>query len=244
MIISRVPEHVAKVSNDYPELKELLENSEYLEGGCYILNQNEAFMKEVPLFYNYKIKHKQIDRYISRIKVDLSKCNDQSYNTKSKKHDNTYGWFRIKEQFSQGDRVNYFHRGHLIGHAISEYTKDFYVNHWENFVTLTNVCNTNNKINSLGMRFFEEIVEDTVKQEIDVEYQVIPVFKQKKEGKFEYFPRGIIIEAKTISGNFVGTNAQKLNLTHSDHFNVFIPNCQKELTIDYEESNVKINKIH
>lgn len=107
MAMNTIPEYVAKVSNDYPELKELLDNSEYLEGGCYILNQNEAFMKEVPLFYNYKIKHEHIDRYISRVKVDLSKCNFQPSNRES--HDNTYGWFRVKEQLSQEERGKYFH---------------------------------------------------------------------------------------------------------------------------------------
>lgn len=78
------------------------------------------------------------------------------------------------------------------------------------------------------MFHFEEIILRTVREkDLDVDYRVTPVFKKRNEDQFESIPWGIILEARTIN---------KVNFCDVDYneFNVFIPNAQKGLVIDYQ----------
>ena len=109
---------------------------------------------------------------------------------------------------------------------------------------ITNWCNranTNHKTRkACGMFYFENVILNTLEKGIDVEYRVTPIFKKNSEGakqEFEYLPRGVILEAKTpnkeafeVEDDYVIMN--KFN-------NVFIPNAQNGLDINYKTGSIK-----
>ena len=94
------------------------------------------------------------------------------------------------------------------------------------------------------MYYFEKMILDTLKiDNTAILYRVTSVFKinenecrQSNCKKFEYLPRGIIIEAK-IKGDtcFKGKNARALEKSFTTEFNVFIPNAQNNVDIIYDK---------
>lgn len=245
-------EEIDKSFENYNELEELLKDNS--SAGFFILNDGKWFPNNIlPIFYRYKIKHKTEDYSISSMEVTLSKDykqnNKNSYWTNYKnKPKNTYGREVIKPHY----RKKYFNRGHLIASSIIPYTKSFSYFKWQDFVMITNWCNRantkNEKESACGMFYFEDIILKTLEAGNDVSYRVTPVFKnitQKikaiNEEKFEYLPRGIILEAKTEDGQvFNGENAEKIRDIFTNEFNVFIPNAQKNLKINYGTGEVVI----
>ena len=254
-------EEINKSFENYNELEELLKDYSY--AGFFILNDGKWFPNNnLPLFYKYKIKHKTEYYSISSIEATLSKENKsvEKQNNKNSywtnyenKPKNTYGIEVIKPHY----RKKHFNRGHLIASSIIPYTKSFNYFKWQDFVMITNWCNRANTKNekenesACGMFYFEEIILKTLEAGNDVSYRVTPVFKnitQKvkaiDEEKFEYLPRGIILEAKTENGQvFNGENAEKIRdifTNEFNEFNVFIPNAQKNLKINYETGEVVI----
>lgn len=238
--------------DDYPELKE------YMKLGCYDelevlhLNGNKWFDK-VPDFYKYKIKKdpRNLDSdSISSICVILSPDNKVQGNGKKSektktnyaiKPENVYGRAKIKK-----NNKIYFNRGHLIADSIIEFTSGFNYEKWENFVMITDWCNranTDRKADrSFGMWHFEEIVLNSLKkkseEEFHLHYRVTPVFKKldndnEEESDFELLPRGIIMEVKTCSER--SSSSKEIEKIE---FNVFIPNAQRNLVINYETADV------
>ena len=136
-----------------------------------------------------------------------------------------------------------FNRGHLIADSIIDYCDEFDYYKREDFVMITNWCNranTNHKTKkACGMFYFENVILNTLQKGIDVEYRVTPIFKKNSEGaeqEFEYLPRGVILEAKT-------PNKEAFEVEDDDvimnEFNVFIPNAQKGLDINYKTGSIK-----
>ncbi len=138
-----------------------------------------------------------------------------------------------------------FNRGHLIADSIIAYCDEFDYRKRENFVMITNWCNRANTKHktgkACGMFYFENVILNTLEKGIDVEYRVTPIFKKNSEGaeqEFEYLPRGVILEAKT-------PNKEAFEVEEDDvimnEFNVFIPNAQKGLDINYKTGSIKAN---
>ena len=111
---------------------------------------------------------------------------------------------------------------------------------------ITNWCNranTNHKTRkACGMFYFENVILNTLEKGIDVEYRVTPIFKKNSEGEeqeFEYLPRGVILEART-------PNKEAFEVEDDDvimnEFNVFIPNAQNGLEINYKTASIKASK--
>ncbi|WP_373110384.1 DNA/RNA non-specific endonuclease [Streptococcus anginosus] len=249
---------------DYHELKNLLGNSSYDDGGFYILNNNKMFDDDkCPSFYQHKIildEKQNIE--IKTIKVLLSKRfnknkdNSESFETHkgkkgkyldwSTKPDNVYGKQQIDIDCSVYSSEDIFNRGHLIADSIIDYCDEFNYYKREDFVMITNWCNranTNHKTKkACGMFYFENVILNTLQKGIDVEYRVTPIFKKNSEEgaeqEFEYLPRGVILEAKT-------PNREAFEVEDDDvimnEFNVFIPNAQKGLDINYKTGSIKAN---
>lgn len=247
---------------DYPQLKNLLENSLYDDGGFYILNNNKMFDDDKrPSICQHKIildEKQNIE--IKTIKVLLSKrFNKNKDNSKSSethkgkkwkyldwstKPDNVYGKKQIDIDCSVYPSEDIFNRGHLIADSIIDYCDEFDYYKREDFVMITNWCNranTNHKTKkACGMFYFENVILNTLQKGIDVEYRVTPIFKKNSEEgaeqEFEYLPRGVILEAKT-------PNKESFEVEDDDiimnEFNVFIPNAQNGLDINYKTGSIK-----
>lgn len=248
---------------DYPQLNNLLVNSLYDDGGFYILNDNKMFDDDKwPCICQHKIildEKQNIE--IKTIKVLLSKRfnknkdNSESSETHkekkgkyldwSTKPDNAYGKQQIDIDCSVYSSEDIFNRGHLIADSIIAYCDEFDYRKRENFVMITNWCNRANTKHktgkACGMFYFENVILNTLEKGIDVEYRVTPIFKKNSEGaeqEFEYLPRGVILEAKT-------PNKEAFEVEEDDvimnEFNVFIPNAQKGLDINYKTGSIKAN---
>lgn len=214
---------------DFLDLERLLLNhsSTYDSSGVYYLNHNKWFAAPT-VFHNTKIKHPVPNVELSSITVSLSKSNMAVKRKLDFRHKpkNVYGRDKLTEDESQ-----YFDRGHLIADCLTKYAQKFCNYKWQNFVMITDWCNRanteRNGDKSFGMFHFEEIVKDAVKCGAVVKYRVTPVFKELESGEYEAIPRGIILEAKC-------TNGKKFSSLNSSEFNVFIPNAQKGVVIDYQ----------
>ena len=251
---------------NYPELKNLLENSPYDNGGFFILNNNMMFDDDKwPSICQHKIILDEIQNIeIKTIKVLLSKRfnknkdNSEASETHKEKKgkylewttkpDNVYGKQQIDIDCSVCPSDDIFNRGHLIADSIIGYCNEFDYRKRENFVMITNWCNranTNHKTRkasrkACGMFYFENVILNTLEKGIDVEYRVTPIFKKNSEGvkqEFEYLPRGVILEAKT-------PNKEAFEVDDDDYvimneFNVFIPNAQNGLDINYKTGSIK-----
>ena len=247
---------------DYPQLKNLLVNSLYDDGGFYILNDYKMFDDDKwPGICQHKIildEKQNIE--IKTIKVLLSKrFNKNKDNSKSSethkgkkgkyldwstKPDNVYGKKQIDIDCSVYPSEDIFNRGHLIADSIIDYCDEFDYYKREDFVMITNWCNranTNHKTKkACGMFYFENVILNTLQKGIDVEYRVTPIFKKNSEEgaeqEFEYLPRGVILEAKT-------PNKESFEVEDDDiimnEFNVFIPNAQNGLDINYKTGSIK-----
>ena len=246
---------------DYPELKNLLENSSYDNGGFFILNNNMMFdddkwpsicQLKIILDEKQNIEIKTIKVLLSK-RFNKNKDNSESSETHkgkkgkyldwSTKPDNVYGNKQIDIDCSVYSSEDIFNRGHLIADSIIDYCDEFDYYKREDFVMITNWCNranTNHKTKkACGMFYFENVILNTLQKGIDVEYRVTPIFKKNSEGaeqEFEYLPRGVILEAKT-------PNREAFEVEDDDvimnEFNVFIPNAQKGLEINYKTGTIK-----
>ena len=246
---------------NYPELKNLLENSSYDNGGFFILNNNMMFDDDKwPSICQHKIILDEIQNIeIKTIKVLLSnrfnknKDNSEASETHKEKKgkylewttkpDNVYGKQQIDIDCSVCPSDDIFNRGHLIADSIIGYCNEFDYRKRENFVMITNWCNranTNHKTRkACGMFYFENVILNTLEKGIDVEYRVTPIFKKNSEGvkqEFEYLPRGVILEAKTPNKEAFEVDDDYVIM---NEFNVFIPNAQNGLDINYKTGSIK-----
>lgn len=223
------------VVKNFPELEKLVGTSlpSDFEGYC-ILNGNKMFSKgNEPKFYDIKHPHPSLkdEANLGGISVTLSstingglvRSDWRNFNNKP----------RVKQVLG-GNRLgcckDCFDRGHLIAASLLPYAKK--INclkyKWQDFVMITRWCNRANSKETLGMYHFEELVQNTLQnKEAEIEYRVTPVFKDS----CELLPRGIIMEAKINNGkSFEYAKNPQFN---NSEFNVFIPNAQKLLNIDY-----------
>lgn len=201
---------------------------------------------EVRLSKNYE-EEETFCKVISKSSGQNKDRNRGKYLNWSKKPENVYGRQTDKVTNSRYQK-GIFNRGHLIADSLIKYSESFNYNKRENFVMITNWCNRANTIDSnniaCGMYYFEKILLDTLKTDnATILYRVTPVFKIKENEcgelncmEFEYLPRGIIMEAKMEDEVcFKGENALALKKIFTTEFNVFIPNAQRDVDIDYDK---------
>lgn len=243
-------ELIEKSFEDYPELEKLLKGLKCNDGGFYVLNDNEMFdCHSLPEFCKFEIvldtqKGVSIKSIHEELSETYCKKSKPSINW-SKKPNNVYGRDKIAKNKEVRDRFN---RGHLFADSIIKYSKKFGYFKRKNFVMITEWCNRANNAEACGMYYFEEIILKSVEAKIKISYRVTPVFKkielceEVSDGQmFEYIPRGIIIEAKTRDGKSFKCSKVKnhKDIRFTDEFNVFIPNAQKNLKINYKTGEVE-----
>ena len=218
---------------DFHELKELLENSEYVKDGYFIVNNHKWFTKGFPNFLKFKINHNSKSGvHIKRIEVKLSRSSVDGRSEKENEVIDSRWKNHPKDILGKGIPTKYFQEGHLLARSLVKYAQDFKRKKRENFVMITEWCNCAeaSSYSGKGMKYFERIVLDSLEAGRDIYYRVSPVFKKLSDSNgYELLPRGIILTANITNGKdkkFVGYEGTQ--------FNVFIPNAQEDLIISYK----------
>lgn len=139
---------------------------------------------------------------------------DKSGNSKTI---NPVGWHQTKVN---GEWV--YNRGHLLGYAIIGGLKhvDASEANRQNIITQTAWANQSQSKEADGQNYYEQIVRKALDQNKLVRYQVKPYYKGS-----ELVARGTFMQAKSSDG--------------SVNFNVYVPNIQEGVSIDYNTGYVK-----
>lgn len=132
------------------------------------------------------------------------------------------GW----QQLKIGGRYQYlYNRGHSIGYAIAGSVSGFDASeaNIQNITTQTAWANqaSNGDVNNTGQNYYEGLVRKALDQNKRLRYQVTPVY----DGD-DLVPAGSHIQAKSTDGTL--------------NFNVFVPNVQPGVAIDYTNGSAKV----
>lgn len=144
----------------------------------------------------------------------IYKTRDQTGNSKTI---NPVGWHQTKVN---GAWV--YNRGHLLGYAIIGGLKsvDASEANRQNIITQTAWANQSQSKDEDGQNYYEQIVRKALDQNKLVRYQVKPYYKGS-----ELVARGTFMQAKSSDG--------------SVNFNVYVPNVQEGVSIDYNTGYAK-----
>lgn len=114
-------------------------------------------------------------------------------------------------------------RGRLMSYALVGGLPSFNnsINNQQNVFTQTSWASKANTADSTGMAYYENQVLQAVQQGETVHYQVENIYQGK-----DPIPMGTHLEAQTVDGTM--------------HFNVFVPNVQEGIQLDYSSGIVTV----
>ncbi|MCM0583325.1 DNA/RNA non-specific endonuclease [Weissella diestrammenae] len=194
--------------------------------GAFIINQNQTTLKTAVNSAPY-VQLSAIDS-LQRPKVAnawLNQTTRQYQNRQATGNNRTIqpvGWQQIK----LGGRYQVlYNRGHLIGYAIAGNAKGFDASeaNVKNIATQTAWANqaSNGDNQNTGQNYYEILVRRALDQHKKIRYRVTPIYEQDN-----LVPSGNQIEAKSSDGTLV--------------FNVFVPNVQPGVAINYLTGEGKV----
>lgn len=120
------------------------------------------------------------------------------------------------------DNTWVYNRGHLLGYAIIGGLKsvDASEANPKNIITQTSWANQSNSSSADGQNYYESLVRKALDNNKLVRYQVKPYYQGS-----ELVARGVYMQAKSSDGSL--------------NFNVYVPNVQPNVTINYATGYVK-----
>jgi DNA-entry nuclease len=207
--------------------KQLNANSVHFNGtGAFVLNDNKTSLDASVTTANY-VSLSKVDQ-LGRPGVAnamLSKAARQYQSRTETGNDSKIspvGWHQLEIK----GKYNYlYNRGHSIGYAIAGNVKSFDASeaNRQNITTQTAWANqaSNGDESNTGQNYYETLVRKALDKNKRVRYRVTPIYDGNN-----LLPAGTKLEAKSSDTDLV--------------FNVFVPNVQPGVAIDYATGNAKL----
>ncbi|WJI90903.1 DNA/RNA non-specific endonuclease [Weissella viridescens] len=203
-----------------PNVKQQLgaNNLQFNGSGAYVINNNQNDLNANVTVAPY-VQLAQLDQK-GRPGVANAYLNNTSREYRKREHTgndkkiNPIGWHQMR---LNGDQVLY-NRGHSIAYALAGGVKGFDASEANprNITTQTTWANqaSNGDPSNTGQNYYESIVRKGLDQHKTIRYRVTPIYDGAN-----LVPSGSKLEAKSTDGSI--------------QYNVFIPNVQPGVTINY-----------
>lgn len=202
-------------------------NVEYNNAGAFIVNNNQSTLNANVNTAPYATDTLDSQNRAFDGEALLNKTTRQ-YRNRQSTNNGASNWKPagfIQRSNLSGTYSHAYDRGHLLGYALVGNLKGFDASESnpKNIATQTAWANEARDINSTGQNYYEGLVRKALDQNKTVRYSV----KDLYENKTAKVPSGAWIQAKSKDGSI--------------NFNVFVPNVQPGLKINYQTGSTTIN---